>query len=753
MTGISTSIELYDRVSAPIYKMLSALDHLTSGFESIETSMNGAFDTDQLASARKLIDGATGDMDGFRQSIAESQQQQEQLNRSIRGGESAMDGLMGKVVGLVGAYAGLQTMTQVVNLSDELVQTKARVDMMNDGLQTTPELMNMIYRAAQNARGSFIDMAAVVAKFGNNAGGAFDSSEEIVAFSNLIQKQMTIAGASTAEASNAMMQLSQALGSGVLRGDELNSIFEQAPNLIQNIAKYIQENETIARQMADAVGVSYEDMSTDAMAHIRTLASEGLISAEIVKNAMFSASDEINSQFESIPMTWGQVWTTMKNGALMQFQPVLQKINDLANNQDFQAFASNAVGALASVASVLLDIMSFAGGVASFFTENWSIIAPILTGIAAALALVNAPLVAQAALWLWNTVLVPAYTAVLTFLKIGYGVLTGSTAAASAAQFVYNNALLACPLTWILLIIIAVIAAVYAIVAAINKLTGTTTSATGVILGTLTAAASVIWNLFLTLLNLIIQGCVVPLTTAWDVFANFFGNIFNDPIATIIRTFEKLANTVLGILQSIANGIDAIFGSNLAGTVQGWMNGISGKADELVERWGNGSYEEKSNVTGKIQSLLNGLQTEYSWDTSDAYKLGYGWGESVDESVSGWFSGFGADDPSGLASDLFNGGGYEYGGYDASQVPSNISEIAGNTGSMADSLDIASEDLKYLRDIAESETVNRFTTAEIKVEMTNHNSISSDMDLDGVVDYLVVSVNEAMEKAAEGVHD
>ena len=317
------------------------------------------------------------------------------------------------------------------------------------------------------------------------------------------------------------------------------------------------------------------------------------------------------------------------------------------------------------------------------------------------MGLINAPLAVQAGLWLWNSVLVPAYNAVVNFLSIGYGVLTGNTAAASAAQFVYNNALLACPLTWILLIIIAVIAAVYAIVAAINKVTGTTTSATGVILGALTAFCSIVWNLFLTLVNLIIQNTVVPLTTAWDTFANFFGNIFNDPIATIIRTFEKLANTVLGILQSIANGIDAIFGSNLSGTVQGWMNGISGKADELVAKYGNGTYEEKSNVTGKIQEMLNGLQTKYSWDTSDAYKLGYSWGESVDESVSGLFGGFDADSIASEASNLFSGDGYEgYDGYDSTQIPTNIADTAGNTASMADSMEITSEDLKYTNSIS-----------------------------------------------------
>lgn len=677
MAGISTSIELYDRVSAPIYKMLGALGNLTSAFESVETSMDGGFDPSQIEAARRATEQAALEVIQLGNEIEENERGQRGFNQQVRQGASDMDNLTNKVMGMVGAYASFRGVQKLINLSDEYVQTTARLNMINDGLQTTEELQDKILASAQRSRAAYTSTADMVAKLQLRAGDAFKSNDEAIAFAETLNKMYVIAGAGQQEMAAANLQLVQALGSGVLRGQEFNAVFEQAPNVMQAIADY----------MDIPIG------------KLRKMAEDGKITADIVKNAMFAATEETNAQFESMPMTWSQVWTGVMNELYVASQPILELISLLA--------------------------------------QNWSVLEPIVIGLAVAFGLYTAALIT------YNTI--KGISALIESVHAAsLAMSTGATFMATAAQHGFNAALLACPLTWIIIAIIAVIALIYATIAAINKIQGTTISATGVILGTLTAAASVIWNIFLTLLSLIIQSVLVPLTSAWDNFANFFGNIFNDPIATIIRMFEGLANTVLGILQTIANGIDAIFGSNLAGAVQGWMDGVSGKADELVEKYGNGTYEEKSNLTEQLQDLLSDVQTDFSWSTSDAYKTGYSWGEGIDDSVSNMFGSFTGD---GL-SELLDGGGY-----DAGQIPSNIADTANNTGKTADSLEITSEDLKYLRDIAETEVVNRFTTAEIKVEMNNNNTISSDMDLDGIVDHLANGVNEAMEKAAEGVHE
>jgi tape measure domain-containing protein len=448
--------------------------------------------------------------------------------------------------------------------------------------------------------------------------------------------------------------LTQALGSGVLRGEEFNAVFEAAPNIMQTVADYM--NVPIGK--------------------LRQMAQDGQITASVVKNALIGATNDINAQFESMPMTWAQVWQGILNGLYYASIPLLEFINLLAN--------------------------------------NWSISAPLLMGIAGALMV---------------------YWAATSGVAL-------ATKAWAAVQAFFNGIMAMNPVFIVVMAVILLIGLIYAVIAAINKIQGTTISATGVIIGAITGAISIIWNLLLMLLSLAIQGVIVPLTTAWDSFANFFGNIFNDPIATIIRLFEGLANTVLGILRTIANAIDSIFGSNLAGAVQGWMDGVSGKADELVERYGNGTYEEKSNLTGKFQDMLSDAQTKFSWQTSDAYNAGYKFGEGIDEKVGGIFGGSAEE---GYSLDDLMGG--------MNDVPT-FEGIETNTGDTAKALEVTNENLKYMRDLAEQEVINRFTTAEIHVEMGGiNNTVNHNTDIDGVIDYMVTGVQEAMERVAEGVHD
>ena len=661
MSTIGTAIRLNDQMSNPIRSITNAMNMMLSSWESLEGATAGGLDVGNVESIRSELNRATTALD-------QMGDEQDEFRRKTEQSSNAMDGLTGKIMGAIGAFAGMQGLQKLVNLSDTFTQTTARLNMINDGLQTTDELQQKIFASAQRARASYQQTADTVAKLSLNAGDAFGSNDETILFAENLNKLFAVAGTEQASIASASLQLTQALGSGVLRGEEFNAVFEAAPNIMQTVADY----------MDVPVG------------KLRGMAAEGQITADIVKNALLGATDDINAQFEQMPMTWGQVWTGIMNELLMASQPLLEFISLLA--------------------------------------QNWSVLEPIVIGVATALGIYVAALL--------------VYNAIQGISTLVTSVKAAAEMMATGAQHGFNAALLACPLTWIIIAIIAIIAIIYAVIAAINKIQGTTISATGVILGVLTAAVSVIWNLFLTLLNLVIQSVLVPLTTAWDTFANFFGNIFNDPIATIIRMFEGLANTVLGILQSIANGIDAIFGSNLAGAVQGWMDGVSGKADELVAKYGNGTYEEKSDLTGQLQGLLNDAQASFSWNTADAYKTGYGWGESVDNTVGGFFGG-GTGDEFGLDKLTESIGA----------TPA-IQDIASNTGDTADALDITNEDLKYLRDIAEQEAVNRFTTAEIKVEMGGvNNTVNHNTDLDGVVDYLVTGIYEGMERVAEGVHD
>lgn len=714
MASISASIELYDRMSAPLNNIMNAMNQTISVMYEMNSAMDSAIDTSSLDAANHAIQQAGASFQEMENQIQGSDSAQQQLNNHIISGGSAADNLVSKITAMAGAYLSMQGIQKVLNVSDELVSTTARLDQMNDGLQTTDEMVKMIYASAQNARGSFGDMAAVVAKFGNNARDAFASQDEVIAFANLIQKQMTIAGASTQEASNAMLQLSQALGSGVLRGDELNSIFEQAPNLIQSIADYLDVP----------------------IGKIREMAQDGQLTADTVKAAIFSSADDINAKFEAMPMTWGQVWTSFQNSALMAFQPVLDKVNELANNDQFQGFVENAISALATLAVFILDIMNTMSELGGFIADNWSIIEPIVLGAATAMGIYAAALLIGKGIMLAMAAAQAIHTAMTSAWSV-------ATFAATVQQQGLNAALLACPLTWILLIIIAVIAAIYAVVAAINKATGSTISATGVIAGAIMSMVAFVWNLFLSLVDLVL-GCINALVNPWIRFANFFGNLFNDPIGAIVHLFGDMADSILGILESIASAIDKVFGSNLAGAVQGWRSGLDSMVESVANEYGNGAYEKvMDNLNLSSESL--GLKR---WSYGDAYNTGYSWGDGVADKVSGMFSMDNIDltggvDTSMLSNDFAN---------NAAQTAANTADTADSAGRIADSVDISKENLKYLRDIAETEAINRFTTAEITVSAPVSATISSDMDIDGVVDHLSNGVLEAMEQAAEGVH-
>lgn len=562
----------------------------------------------------------------------------------------------------------------------------------------------MIYQSAQRSRGSYQESADAVAKMGIMAKDAFNSNAELVAFVEQLNKQFTIAGTSQEGVSAAMLQLTQAMSSGVLRGEELNSVFEQAPTIIQSIADYLDVP----------------------IGQIREMAAEGQISSEIVKNALLSAAEETDAKFAQMPMTWGQVFTSVKNQALMAFQPVLDKINEIANNPDFQVFASNAVGALSTIAMYLLQIMEFAGMVATFIGENWSIIAPIVMGIVTALGLY------AGASMVINTI--NGISAMMESTKAAAQMMaTGATLAETAAQHGLNAALMACPLTWIILLIIAIIAIIYAVCSAIAKLTGVANSGFGVITGGINVVIQFFKNLGLSVANI-----ALGIGNAIAALGSNMMTAFNNAICSIQSWFYGLLSTALTVVEGICAAL------NKLPFVEFDYSGISSKADEYAAKAAEaeGNKQDYKSIGDAFNEGMSTFDTFQDGWASDAFSAGAAWGDGVADSVSGAFS-----------MDSFEIPEYEASGYDASQIPANIADTAGNTGSMADSMDITSEDLKYLRDIAETEVVNRFTTAEIKVEMTNNNNVSSDMDLDGMVDYLATGVNEAMEKAAEGVHE
>lgn len=675
---------------------------------AIERSLN------QAVTQQNMLNNAVGNTGD---SINDNIHEQEQFNQEISAGTQQANELTNTIKRAVAAYVSIQTVGKALNISDELVQTTSRLNMMNDGVQTTAELVNMVYAAAQDARGSFSQMADVVARFGNNAKDAFSSSEEVVAFADLIQKQMTIAGASTQEAANAELQLSQALGSGVLRGDELNSIFEQAPNLIQNIADYLDVP----------------------IGKIREMAADGELSADVVKAAIFSAADDINSKFNEMPMTWGQMWQSMQNTALIAFQPVLQRLNDLANSEAFQTFIQGAIEAMATLANIILNIFELVGTVGGFIADNWSVISPIIYGVIAALAVYAAYLgivkgieIASAAATAIHSVAMSA--------KIGVmAALTGQTMAATAAQMGYNGALYACPVVWIIMLILALIVVIFAVCNAIAKMTGIANSGFGVITGGVNVVIQFFKNLGLTVANI-----ALGIGNAIAALASNMMTAFHNAICSIQSWFYNLLSTALSVIEGICSAL------NKLPFVEFDYSGISSAADDYAAKASEaaGNKEDYQSISDAFNEGFTTFDAFQDGWASDAFNAGAAWGDGIADKVSN----FSLSDVFGQT-DIPNVGDYTSGFNDAianSGVGDSIGNIDDNTGKIKDSLEVSEEDLKYLRDIAEQEAINRFTTAEVTINQTNNNNVSSDTDLDGFITALDDAMGEAIESITEG---
>ena len=675
---------------------------------AIERSLN------QAVTQQNMLNNAVGNTGD---SINDNIHEQEQFNQEISAGTQQANELTNTIKRAVAAYVSIQTVGKALNISDELVQTTSRLNMMNDGVQTTAELVNMVYAAAQDARGSFSQMADVVARFGNNAKDAFSSSEEVVAFADLIQKQMTIAGASTQEAANAELQLSQALGSGVLRGDELNSIFEQAPNLIQNIADYLDVP----------------------IGKIREMAADGELSADVVKAAIFSAADDINSKFNEMPMTWGQMWQSMQNTALIAFQPVLQRLNDLANSEAFQTFIQGAIEAMATLANILLNVFELVGTVGGFIADNWSVISPIIYGVIAALAVYAAYLGIVKAIELASAAATAIHSVAMS-AKIGVMVaLTGQTMAATAAQMGYNGALYACPVVWIIMLILALIVVIFAVCNAIAKMTGIANSGFGVITGGVNVVIQFFKNLGLTVANI-----ALGIGNAIAALASNMMTAFHNAICSVQSWFYNLLSTALSVIEGICSAL------NKLPFVEFDYSGISSAADDYAAKASEaaGNKEDYQSISDAFNEGFTTFDTFQDGWASDAFNAGAAWGDGVADKVSN----FSLSDVFGQT-DIPNVGDYTSGFNDAianSGVGDSIGNIDDNTGKIKDSLDVTEEDLKYLRDIAEQESINRFTTAEVTINQTNNNNVSSDTDLDGFITALDDAMGEAIESITEG---
>lgn len=763
MATIQTSIKIFDGMTPAFRNMTNSINTTINSLERLQGRLNNPLNAGNIQASQQSLNNIESILTRIEQKIGKADEEQRKFNEDINKGASSTNNLLGSVKKLAGAYIGLKTVGGLGSLSDQMTSTNARLAMINDGQLSDGGLNKMIFQSAERSRASYLDTAQIVSRIGMNAGSAFSSTREIVSFAEQLNKKFIIAGASTQEMSSALLQLTQGLGSGVLRGEELNAVFESAPNIIKSIADYLDVD----------------------IGKIRGMASEGMLTADIVKNSLLAASAETNKQFEQMPYTLGQIFTSVKNNAVMIFGAIQKKIEDTVSSGGFRTFIVNITDSLYILGSVgykvfngIIDLLSSPafsgffnlmivgvslitqglgwllttiGSVINFIAQGWSIIQPLLITSIVLWGLYKAAILAGVAI----TAIQVSWTALQAFWtnllngSLLTNIMMNIAAKVSTDALSGSMLLLITTIVMVVATIALVIAAVFVGVAVFNHFAGTSVSAIGIVAGAISVAAAFIGNLFVATGNLIID-IVALIYNTLAGFAEFFANFLDDPIGSVIRAVSGMADAVLGILRSIASAIDTIFGSNLANAVSGWQDKLQGWTDKVAG-------EAKIKVERMDPNKLHFERFNYG----KARDAGYKWGDKLETNIKDKF------DISKIAEDAKKKLGLDdlwdkkYGLGDSigsaglnsplNDAAKGAKDTAGNTAKMAKTMDKSQEDLKYLRDIAEQEVINRFTGVNIKIDMNNTNNINSEADVDGIVNVLTEKLNDAMVVSAEGI--
>lgn len=733
MSEISTTIRVNDGFSRAFKAMNSALDTVMRSLSDAQKQLGKPFDMTAFNSARKELARVNTALDSMGREAREAASGQNALNSSMRNSASGANALWGKLKGLAATYASFQGAKSAINAADTYAGITSRLNLMNDGLTSTAQLEEMIRQSADRTRSSFQDSADMVGKLGVQAKAAFNNSSDVVNFVEQLNKHLIISGTNAQAASGGLLQMTQAMGAGVLRGEELNSIMESMPTVAKTIEKYF--NEVLGDNRA-----------------IKKIAEDGKISAKIVKDALYWAADDINKQFEGMQATFGNLWTLFKNRANKALTPVFKRLTELSNGEKFKSFAiaaGNAVGLVGKAAVKVLDIIK---GLYNFIASNWSLVQPVLIGVAAGF-------LAMGGAALWAKAQIVAHTIAMVISKAAMIAATFTTQGLTAAFKALAVAMSINPFMLVVYAIIAVIAAFYLAVAAVNHFTGSTISATGIIAGAVMWLAGVIWDVIVFVWNgvlAVLDGILNPCITVCELVYNAFNDGFTGWIGGVKTALWTFVNWALQLIKPLITVWDKIKGTNYAESLQSTVN-------DKIAAGKTSSYK-----TFDRNILSDKFSLEYA-NPSEMYKKGYKWGEGVGNKVSDFLS---ADnltkqisDSLGLDSlkELADTGAGAVTGKDAINNATNptlrgdggygsaLDKIADNTGKLVDASE-KDRQLELMRELGEREAVNRFTTAQIRVMQTNNNNIAKGADENTIMARLYQGLRDAVSRTAEGAH-
>ena len=712
MSTIQGSIMLMDAMSTPLNNIVGAINTTIVALQNVNNT-DVSIDTSRLANAQTMIVQAGAQLSEIERNIQLGIQnntaEQNNFNKSLNQGVSKADSLFSKIKSFIGLYAGIQSVKIGLDVSDNISQTTARLNMINDGKQTTEQLQQAIFQSAQNSRASFLDTASVVSKLGLLAPQAFNSNMETVKFSELMAKSFKVGGATTSEQTSGMYELTQAMASGKLQGDEFKSITENAPLLAQAISKYTGKS----------------------MGELKDMSKEGLITSDVIKNAVFAMSDEINTKFNSIPQTFGDVVNKIKNNAVNSFMGISSTMSGIFNSERFQGFIDGVSSFINKTFIMINWLIKGISAVGTVLYEIWGPIQPILVtvlGLLTTYKLIMGFIAVKTAI---ATGITTIYNLALLAKQTMLGAVSVALAKATAAQTGLNIDILTCPITWIIAGIALVVAAIYGVVAVFNKITGKAYSATGLIVGVFYWMGGMIYNIIAAAWNKLAQTFVSIYNLGVSI-AEFFANVFKHPIRAVAHLFANFINFLIDKVKFLGSIIDTICGTNVVGRLETVQTAIGDWVNEKVG--GNEITLKRMDATQVMMDRV-GLK--------DMYNKGYEKGAN--------FSLFGKNAETGIDTNT------EFGNSTNPEVAKSndlLKNIDKNTKKAGDMLDLSHDEISYLRDLAEREAINRFTTAEVKVDVggiTQH--VASALDLDDIVDYMTNKMEEGIAIAAEGSYE
>ncbi len=703
MAGVQNTIQLNDRMTPVLRSIMKALDATLKAMAEVDKVSKKSFDkaTDAVIRANRALDqfGTAAVRSGNA-----GRSSQKAFQNSVRESSNMMDDLIGKAKALLITYGLFQGGQLLVQRSDAFVGTKASLDLMlrmTESQKTSVQLQQQIYEASQRSLSNYRDMAKTVAKLGLLAGEAFGSTDEMVQFTELLNKQFSLVKATPWEKSAAMYQLTQAMASGRLQGDEFRSIIENAPMLAQTIQEYM-----------GLTGQAFKEASRD-----------GKITADVIKNALFSVAKETNEAFAKMPLSFGELWIQILNKIDKRLEPIYEELGRLWNNKDFQHFLDIAVNGLIGLSYVALKVMKAIGAIGTWLYDRWRVVVPLIAGATAIFATF---LATQAIGW--------AKVAGLMLWKIALDwAETGAILAMYAAQNGLNAAMAMCPLSWIIYGLILLVAAIYMVVGAINTATGETYSATGVIVGSLNVLVAGVWNVLLALLE-ICWAVIQNMYNGWASFVNFLSNMWTAPITTGIKLWQDFGNAILNIIGAIASAIDAVFGSDLSKHVNKWHDGLNNRANKAIKKHAKDeNYEEKLPLFHKNLTDL-GLSRAYygeMWDT------GYDKGKAGIGSIEDMFT---------IGDKMFDstGGGIP-GWTPMDELASTAKEIKGDTKALKDNgVNLSEEDVNLLKEHARMQFVNKLTSLTPKVNAT-FGDVRESADVNVILQLIEKLVKEASD--------